>query len=895
MKTEPNTIAGFGCKENSPWRTATGPRLSLYEFAFQDEDGPVKQLVIFLLTTLSVVSLPSSLWAAGSGLNVALVVNQTSTNSVQLGNYYAEQRQLPPQNIVRINWTGGNAIWTRGQFETNLATPLRNTLTARGLTNQIDFVLLSMDIPYRVADTNGLNSTTSALFYGFKADTTPPPNTPDSCSLPDNSSNAYAGSEDLFRNVAPGSDTNTYLVTMITASNLAQARLIIDRGLASDATFPTQTVLLAKSSDPARNVRYSTFDNAVFNTRLRGNYSTQRIISDSPLGQTNLLGYQNGLYQFNISPNAFIPGAMADSLTSFGGIILEPNDQTTILKFLYAGATAGYGTVVEPCNYLQKFPSPQNYFYQARGFSLAECYYQSLTNPYQGLIVGEPLAAPFAQPACGMWINLPINALLTGTTNLSLQFAVSDAQHPLQQVDLFLDGVFRQTLTNILPRQGNVLSVTLPGRPPMNYTVQASETIKSVASGLAGVLNSPLNQNATKVQAFLHGDRIELQSFDPNKVGNQIPIAVSNSVGSASVLTTYVAASRSNFLDSIAWGIRSFNVAGTLVLGDVLQLDVTKTNGASVTVTVTNNSGSGAISGFVQQLANAINATPQLQGDDGLAAEDVTDGIAGSADFNLRARGIGYAASQIQATLTGTFLITPAGPQTLDENLSDLQPRNHFYISAGVTNLSLSFPLNTTPLADGYHELTAVVYEGSHVRTQKRITQTVRVQNMPLAATFMSLPGGSNIAVGATLQFTVTANTTNIARTELFSTGGLLATVSNQSTANFSVVGTNLDLGLHPFYALVTANDGKQYRTETKFIRLVVGDSSFPIQLTGPSPFLLSWPAIAGHSYDVLSANNITNTFQLRDTIVPTNVGTYQWIETNPNSPQRFYRVRVSP
>jgi hypothetical protein len=36
---------------------------------------------------------------------------------------------------------------------------------------------------------------------------------------------------------------------MLTSSNLAQAQAIIDRGVASDGTFPTQTVWLAKTSD----------------------------------------------------------------------------------------------------------------------------------------------------------------------------------------------------------------------------------------------------------------------------------------------------------------------------------------------------------------------------------------------------------------------------------------------------------------------------------------------------------------------------------------------------------------------------------------------------------------------------------------------------------------------
>ena len=44
-------------------------------------------------------------------------------------------------------------------------------VASRGLTNQAQFVLLSMDIPYRVTDGTGQNSTTAALFYGFKTNT----------------------------------------------------------------------------------------------------------------------------------------------------------------------------------------------------------------------------------------------------------------------------------------------------------------------------------------------------------------------------------------------------------------------------------------------------------------------------------------------------------------------------------------------------------------------------------------------------------------------------------------------------------------------------------------------------------------------------------------------------
>src|SRR4051812_43164893 len=168
--------------------------------------------------SLSVLLLPLCSRAGGSGLNVLVVVNQNSTNSVQLGNYYREKRQIPPQNILRINWSGGNLLWTTNDFTTYLLNPLLAAVSSRQLTNQIDYVVLSMDIPYTVTSSDGsANSTTSALFYGFQTNGAPVANTP-SCSLPDSSSNSYAASECIFRAVAPGSFPTNFLTTMITAS-----------------------------------------------------------------------------------------------------------------------------------------------------------------------------------------------------------------------------------------------------------------------------------------------------------------------------------------------------------------------------------------------------------------------------------------------------------------------------------------------------------------------------------------------------------------------------------------------------------------------------------------------------------------------------------------------------
>ncbi len=843
------------------------------------------------------------LWAGGSGLNVVVVVNQLSTNSVQLGNYYCEQRQVPPQNLLRTAWKGGNAAWQLSDFQAVILKPLLTVLSARQLTNQIDYVLLCMDFPYRLENggsltTSGTNSTTSALFYGFKTDY-PPPANPVTCSVPNATFNSYAGSERIFRSIAPGTSRSNFLAVMLTSSNLSSAQQVIDRAVAGDSTFPAQGVYLAKSSDVFRNLRYSLFDNAVFNARLRGNCPVQRISADPFYSLGAVLGLQTGWGNpYVIGGTSFVPGALADNLTSWGGTLFEYSGQFNILVLLDLGVAGCYGTVIEPCAYVAKFPSPQSYFYLARGFSMAECYYQSVSNPYQGLLLGEPLSAPFAMHAVGAWSSLPANALLSGTTNLSLPISAADADHPVQQVDLFVDGTFAQTLTNVPPRANNVLFVTLNGYST-NYTVPTGATIGSVVSDLTLRLNQSAYGSATKVQAFAFGDRIELRSLDRSRPGSQVTIAVSNSVGVATGLTSFLTVSDGTFLDTIADGIRGYTSSGSAPgIGGYLQLDITKTNGALVTLAITNTTSGNTLSNLVYALLGMVNSNAALQGGDGVIAEDFigVNLVTGQPNpqFNLRARSGGWDAAQVQVAFSGSLGpgIQPSGALRLNQNLSDLQPRNHLYVTAGVTNLPLTFAFNSTTQADGSHELTAVVYEGSYVHTQTRLAQAVRIQNTSLAAAFTTLVGDTNTALEATLQFSVVANTNNISKIELFTTGGSRGSVLNQSNAVFSVAGASLGLGLHPFYAIVTGNDGGQYRTETKWIRLVGADSPFLVSVAAP-PARLSWPATAGRSYDILSTTNPGAAFQASASLTSSN-SAGQWIETNAAGSQRFYRVRTS-
>lgn len=836
----------------------------------------------------------------GSGLNAVVVINQASSNSVAAGNYYCERRRVPPQNVLRIAWAGGNVEWSLQQFDQVLSTPLRAMLAARKLTGQVEFVVLSMDIPYRVRNGTSRNSTTSALFYGFKSD-----GAMSSCALPSAAASPYAAIESPLREV-PNAPTfaNALLTTMITASNLASVKSIVDQGVLSDIAPPAQEVTLAKSPDRLRNIRYLRFDDAVMDLRLLGAPAANRVDCADPSALGYIAGYQNGMASFNLGLTRFSPGAIADDFTSYGGLIFEPNDQTTCLAFLEAGACGTYGTVVEPCAHYEKFPSPRVFFYQGRGFSLAEAYYQSISHPYQGLMLGDPLAAPFARPGAAQWQNLPENALLRGITNLTLDFS---SPRKISRVDLFLDGTFLQTVTNVAPQPGNLLQVALPGRE-ITYRVPVGASLRTVAQGLAS--EAEKFQNLTGVRAFAVGDRIQLQSISRGRKGASTQLGASASAGTASFQTTFLQASGPEFLDTTARGLRTYTVTNLLSLGDWLQMIIIRTNGAVTSIGLTNTIPGTTLAEFTKLLLERASDHSQLNGADGITIQDVNMHedypfnvyIYGTNDhsgaFNVVAGSPGWDAAQVKVCLRGSARmgISPSGTNTLEQNLDDLQPRAHLYLSAGLSSLKSTATVDTRSIADGTHELTAVGYEGTHARTQTRVSRTARIQNTVNGATMRLLSGACNTLLSTPLIVEVEGRGGQVLKAELFSTGGLLGTSTAGARVVFTVDSAVLGVGRHPLYAILTFAGGVEYRTEALWLRLIEAsekDPPFAVHATSP-PARLEWPATAGRSYEVLSQNP-TGGFQPVARFTASNSPAWWGLPGVPTGPaSSFYRVRTA-
>lgn len=310
--------------------------------------------------------------------DLGVVINTADPYSVAVGEYYVHRRGIPPEQVLRVELPVRNSLNVAEFGE--LYAQIRDFMGP-----QVQALALAWTQPFSV----GCNSITSALTLGLE---------PEACR------NGCAASKPsrYFNNptASPFTDLGLRPSMMLASRSIESAQALIDRGVASDATLgkrgaPQANAVFVTTTDTARSVRTRLFPPAGPVVRLGLNVVLSQGSDTAPLRRVIL--YQTGVTrEANIDSKQWLPGALADHLTSFGGQLVEGSGQMSVLEWLESGATASYGTVSEPCNHLQKFPHPQvlllNY---VQGATAVEAYWRSVAWPGQGVFVGEPLAAPF--------------------------------------------------------------------------------------------------------------------------------------------------------------------------------------------------------------------------------------------------------------------------------------------------------------------------------------------------------------------------------------------------------------------------------------------------------------------------------------------------------------------
>jgi len=212
--------------------------------------------------------------------------------------------------------------------------------------------------------------------------------------------------------VVDGTDHNPnryFLATLlgytgVRGNSVPQVLSYLHKAAASDGTRPDGTVYLMENHNVRSRTRQPLFRRTVADLRRLGRPA--RILSAREKGQNGVLpqGKQDVMgvvagsprYRWKTSGSRFLPGAIAESLTSYGGDF-DRRAQTKLSEFLRYGAAGSSGAVAEPFSFWEKFPVPLLHVYYAEGCSLAESFYQSVWAPYQLLVVGDPLARPYAR------------------------------------------------------------------------------------------------------------------------------------------------------------------------------------------------------------------------------------------------------------------------------------------------------------------------------------------------------------------------------------------------------------------------------------------------------------------------------------------------------------------
>ena len=310
--------------------------------------------------------------AALTPSQLGVVVNGADLQSVEIGEYYARRRNIPRDNVVTVTLPVGKSEITRQEFEAAKA-----QLDAH-LPAGVQALALAWTTPFRV----DCLSVTSAFAFGFD-----PAFCAEGC-RPTKLSPYFNSNS-----TAPFHDLGLRPAMLLAGTSVADVRALIDRGVASDGTFPRGTAYLLTTSDRARNSRASRYPLV---DQLGLPLRVERLQADEVRDRQDVLFYFTGIGVVSgLDTLRFLPGAIADHLTSTGGV-LTGHEQMSALRWIEAGATASYGTVVEPCNFPMKFPFPAVLIARYMiGETLIEAYWKSVAWPGQGLFIGEPLADPF--------------------------------------------------------------------------------------------------------------------------------------------------------------------------------------------------------------------------------------------------------------------------------------------------------------------------------------------------------------------------------------------------------------------------------------------------------------------------------------------------------------------
>src|SRR5688572_11242122 len=202
----------------------------------------------FLISAMMAVGLlaVSHRASAQAAENVLLIINSNSRVSEEIGQYYAQKRQIPTSNIVRLPMPVEEEV-SLDVHLSQIERPIYEWLRTANAQDRILYIVLTKDVPLRIAGTSGMNGTVSsvdselALLYR-KSTGAPTPSQ-------GGQQNPYFAGNQPVSALKPFNHRtqDIYLVTRLDGFTVSDVKALIDRGV--EATRQTGSILLRTRGD----------------------------------------------------------------------------------------------------------------------------------------------------------------------------------------------------------------------------------------------------------------------------------------------------------------------------------------------------------------------------------------------------------------------------------------------------------------------------------------------------------------------------------------------------------------------------------------------------------------------------------------------------------------------
>lgn len=320
-----------------------------------------------------------------AGSRVMVVINANSVESRTIGNYYAEKRQIPLENILRVTCVTKDE-WKRIEYQTQLETFVRQYLNRNPA---IDFLVLTRGIPFRISD------------FGVEGGYSPD-SILTTCLLPERPKeilpNPYKGKAEPFSR----QKTGLVLVTRLDGTSVETAKKLVDSSV---------------NAKPVLGPFY------LRDSFVLGMQPAQKMLTEKGYKVEWISGFNNAKYpqyegsggpfmcHFGAGPHdtqfteeeyaaiRFLPGALGELTWSASAAGLRNRkSQGNIAIMAENGAAGVMGFVSEP--YADAISDPAIVLERyTRGYNLAESFYMG--SPFlhwKNLLLGDPLCAPYTKP-----------------------------------------------------------------------------------------------------------------------------------------------------------------------------------------------------------------------------------------------------------------------------------------------------------------------------------------------------------------------------------------------------------------------------------------------------------------------------------------------------------------